>query len=82
MNSKFNFLFAAILVSIIITAQKVNFGIKGGLNGYTFNNDNNADYDAKTGFHPGLSGHIHMSGQLALQPERFTRLKVQNIQTP
>ena len=51
------------------SAQKVNIGIKGGLNIYNINNDNNTEYDAKPGFNVGLLGHIHLSRQLALQPE-------------
>ncbi len=69
MNFKPSILIAAIFVTVTTNAQKVNLGIKGGLNVYTIHNDNNADYDAKTGFHLGLLGHIHLSRQLAFQPE-------------
>lgn len=50
-------------------AQHVNIGIKAGLNVYNINNNNNAEYDSKVGFHAGLIGHIHLAKQLALQPE-------------
>ncbi len=60
---------AAILIAGTANAQHVNIGIKGGLNVYNINSDNNASYDAKTGFHLGLLGHIHLAPQLALQPE-------------
>ena len=50
-------------------AKHVSLGIKGGLNVYNIHNDNNVKYDAKTGFHLGLLGHIHLTRQLAIQPE-------------
>ena len=61
--------FAAILIAGAASAQHVNVGIKGGLNLYTINNDNNSNYDTKAGFHAGLIGHIHLARQFALQPE-------------
>jgi hypothetical protein len=60
---------AALLISAAATAQHVNIGIKAGLNIYNINNDNNVNYDTKSGFHAGLIGHIHLAKQLALQPE-------------
>jgi Outer membrane protein beta-barrel domain len=49
--------------------QHVNIGIKGGLNMYNIHSNNNSNYDTKAGFHLGLLGHIHLSKQVALQPE-------------
>lgn len=60
---------AAMLFTISAKAQHVNIGIKGGLNVYNINNDNNSEYDAKVGFNVGLLGHIHLAKQLAFQPE-------------
>jgi hypothetical protein len=60
---------AAILFTNAANAQNVNIGIKGGLNVYNINNDNGAKYDDKVGFNVGLLGHIHLTKQLALQPE-------------
>ena len=60
---------ATILFTTSATAQQVNIGIKGGLNVYNINNDNNAKYDSKVGFNAGLLGHIHLAKQLAFQPE-------------
>lgn len=60
---------AAILIMSNASAQKINVGIKGGFNQYNIHNDNGAEYDAKSGFHLGLLGHIHLAKQLALQPE-------------
>jgi hypothetical protein len=60
---------AAMLFTTSASAQHVNIGIKGGLNVYNINNDNNSGYDAKVGFNVGLLGHIHLAKQLAFQPE-------------
>jgi Outer membrane protein beta-barrel domain len=59
----------AILFALTAMAQSVNIGVKGGVNIYNINNDNNAKYDAKVGFNVGLLGHIHLAKQVALQPE-------------
>jgi hypothetical protein len=47
----------------------INIGIKGGVNFYDINNDNNVNYDSKVGFNIGLLGHIHVAKHFALQPE-------------
>jgi hypothetical protein len=60
---------AAMLFTTNASAQHVNIGIKGGLNVYNINNDNDAKYDPKVGFNVGLLGHIHLAKQLAFQPE-------------
>ena len=60
---------AAILFTSTAMAQHVNIGIKGGVNVYNINNENNVKYDAKIGFNIGLLGHVHLAKQLALQPE-------------
>lgn len=62
-------LLIAVLVTGAANAQHVNVGIKGGLNLYNINNDNNSEYDTKIGAHGGLIGHIHFTRQFALQPE-------------
>ena len=60
---------AATLITTTAHAQHVNVGIKAGLNVYNINNDNNVEYDSKTGFHLGLIGHVHLAKQVAFQPE-------------
>ncbi len=60
---------AACLLTGAAKAQHANIGIKGGLNIYNVHNDNNTKYDTKLGFNAGLLGHIHLTKQLALQPE-------------
>ncbi|MFM9911191.1 MAG: outer membrane beta-barrel protein, partial [Chitinophagaceae bacterium] len=60
---------ASVIMTGRLNAQHVNLGIKAGLNVYTINNNNDADYKSKAGFNAGLIGHIHLDKQLALQPE-------------
>ena len=60
---------AAVLITGSVSAQNVNFGIKGGLNLYNINQDNNSGLDRKAGFHFGLLAHIHLAKQFAMQPE-------------
>jgi hypothetical protein len=79
MKKTMKFLFGfltAILISGIASAQHanspaghVNFGIKGGMNLYDIHNDDNTNYDLKTGYHFGFLGHIHFNKQFAIQPE-------------
>jgi Outer membrane protein beta-barrel domain len=52
-----------------------NLGVKGGLNIYNINNDNSSTYDTKTGFNLGLIGHVHLTRQIALQPEAYYSLQ-------
>ncbi len=57
------------LLTTAVNSQNINLGLKGGLNVYNINNDNNSEYDSKLGFHAGLIGHIHLTRQFAVQPE-------------
>ena len=60
---------ASLMMIGTVSAQSVNFGIKGGLNVYNVHVDDESEYDSKTGLHVGLLGHVHLSKQWALQPE-------------
>ena len=60
---------ASLMMIGTVSAQSVNFGIKGGLNVYNVHVDDESEYDSKTGLHVGLLGHIHLNKQWALQPE-------------
>ena len=69
-------LISAVLITGIASAQHGNapeghmsLGIKGGINFYNINNDNDIKYDQRTGYHFGLLGHIHIGNQFAVQPE-------------
>jgi len=69
-------LLTAILITGAASAQHsssprghVNLGIKGGVNLYNINSDDDTQFEQITGYHFGLLGHIHLSSQWALQPE-------------
>jgi hypothetical protein len=62
-------LIVAVLTATAASAQNMNIGIKGGLNLYNIDNDNNSEYDTKIGYHVGLLAHIHLTRQFAVQPE-------------
>ncbi len=67
------FYFTVAMATILMTgssfAQHANIGFKAGLNSYNINNSSSSTYDSKLGFHVGMIGHIHLSKQLAFQPE-------------
>lgn len=69
MKFKLTAAITAILFTTTVLAQHANIGIKGGVNVYNINNDNNVKYDAKVGFNVGLLAHIHLAKQVAFQPE-------------
>lgn len=50
-------------------AQKVDFGLKGGVNFANFKVEDNDNTDSRTGFHAGGLAHIHLNKSWALQPE-------------
>ena len=52
-------------------AQDIKFGVKGGLNFANINLDNDVDaeFDSRTGYHIGLVTQFSMLGMFALQPE-------------
>jgi len=69
-------LFAAIMITGIASAQhgnkpagQMNVGIKGGLNVYSINNEDNTGYDSRVGIHLGVLGHVHVYPHFAFQPE-------------
>jgi hypothetical protein len=60
---------SAILMTTAVSAQHINLGIKGGLNLYNIDNNNNVKYDTRAGFHAGLLWHVHVGNNFAVQPE-------------
>ena len=69
-------LLTAILLTGVAVAQHgntpkghISIGIKGGVNLYNINNDNDLKYDSKVGYNFGLLGHIHLNQYFAVQPE-------------
>jgi hypothetical protein len=60
------------LSSISVQAQKVHFGVKGGMNASSLNYTGNTDMQTKIGFNAGVLAHIHSnSSQWAVQPELY-----------
>jgi hypothetical protein len=60
------------LSSISVQAQKVHFGVKGGMNASSLNYTGNTDMQTKIGFNAGVLAHIHSSNaQWAVQPELY-----------
>ncbi len=64
-----SFALASLMMIGTVSAQHVNFGIKGGLNVYNVKDDNESEYDSKAGLHVGFLAHIHLNKQWAIQPE-------------
>lgn len=69
-------LLTALMISGAVVAQHgnvpaghISLGIKGGVNFYNIQNDNDIKYDSKIGYHVGLLGHIHVSKSFGVQPE-------------
>lgn len=60
----------SVLSGTVLFAQDApKFGLKGGLNIATTTNSSGGSRDNKLGLHVGGLAHIHLSPQLALQPE-------------
>lgn len=51
------------------TAQHTNIGVKGGLNSFNIESENNSAFDPRIGFQFGLLAHMHLNEQYAFQPE-------------
>ena len=60
---------AVLMCSGIIYSQSIQFGLKGGLNGSNLNFESSTDGNYKLAWHAGALAHIHLSKQIALQPE-------------
>ena len=56
-------------VGFAINAQVINFGLKGGLNVATIDNNQNNDINSRLAYHAGLFANIPVSPQIAIQPE-------------
>jgi len=65
--SLFTFL---VMAGFAVQAQNADFGLKGGLNLATWSNNNSGvGYQNRAGFNAGLFAQVHVSPQLAIQPE-------------
>ena len=52
-----------------VTAQHVEYGVKGGLNLAKFSNENGTDYKMNPSVNLGVLAHIHINKSFAIQPE-------------
>ena len=67
---KIFFIATVLLLTVsIVTAQKVHFGIKAGVNLSGVDITNSDDFKSKAGLHIGGLAHIHINPHFALQPE-------------
>ncbi len=64
---KISLLLLSLTMGVIVFAQNVDFGLKGGVNLSSLTNISNSD--SKLGYHLGGLAHIHLNPQWALQPE-------------
>jgi hypothetical protein len=58
-----------ISIQFIMAQEKVEFGIKGGLNFSSLKGDGIKDGDTRTSFHLGGLAHFHINKMWAIQPE-------------
>jgi len=58
-----------ISVNSFIQAQKINFGIKAGLNESSISGSSNENTSSSTGFHAGVLLEFKALGKVAVQPE-------------
>src|SRR5688572_6753957 len=66
---KISLFFMMLMVGFAVQAQVVNFGLKGGLNVATIDNNQNDDIKSRLAYHAGLFANIPVSSQIAIQPE-------------
>ena len=66
---KISLLTLMVTAGFIVSAQNINFGLKGGLNLATLDNNQNNNIQNRIGFHGGLFANIPVSSQIAIQPE-------------
>lgn len=69
-----------LLVGVLLTATamlsysqmpKAQFGLKAGLNVSNLDASGGSNFDSRTSFHVGGLAHIHLSKQIAVQPELY-----------
>src|SRR5689334_10773241 len=66
---KISLFVSTLLFTGAVLAQNASIGLKGGLNVATIKVNGTNEWGSKLGFHGGLLAHVHLSPQLALQPE-------------
>src|SRR5215203_1575353 len=66
---KISLLTLMVIAGFVVSAQNINFGLKGGLNLATIDSKETNDIKSRLGFHAGLFANIPVSSQIAVQPE-------------
>ncbi|RYF86057.1 MAG: PorT family protein [Chitinophagaceae bacterium] len=66
---KISFLALAFFTLSVLHAQKINIGLKGGLNLATLDNSQDNNIENRVAYHAGLFANIPASSQIAIQPE-------------
>ena len=65
----------ALVYAASTNAQKVYFGLKGGINVSSLSSSDNSPFESKVGFNIGGLAHIHASKTWAIQPELIYSLE-------
>src|ERR1700712_4760182 len=58
-----------VIAGFVVQAQNLQFGLKGGLNLSSIDNNTTANFSNRLGYHVGGLIHIPVSPQIAIQPE-------------
>jgi hypothetical protein len=66
---KISLFFCTLFLAGTLFAQNANIGLKGGLNVANIKVNGSNEWGSKLGFNGGLLAHVHLTPQLALQPE-------------
>lgn len=70
MKKMFGLIASMVSVTVLLAQDKPVIGLKAGANIATFHSSESGDdYKAKVGLHVGLLAHIHVTPQVAFQPE-------------
>lgn len=66
---KISLLAFILLAGFAVHAQRVNLGLKGGLNVASLDNSEDQNLNSRIGYHAGLFANIPVGYQIAIQPE-------------
>lgn len=66
---KISLFLMTVMAGFAVNAQVVNFGLKGGLNVATIDNNQNDNINSRLAYHAGLFANIPVTPQIAIQPE-------------
>ena len=66
---KISLLTLLVTAGFVVSAQNINFGLKGGLNLASLDNNQDNNVQNRIGFHGGIFANIPVSSQIAVQPE-------------